>query len=205
MQVCGYTKFKIMKYLLSVAVATFLMTGAVTAQHMNIGIKGGLNLFDIESDDNSTNDWKAGIHLGLLGHFHLSETLAFQPEVVFSGQGAKITSGVVDSKLKLDYINVPLLIQYMFDNGFRIQAGPQIGFLMAAKSDINDNDIDVKSNYKSVDFGLGIGASYVHPPTGFGIDLRYNFGLSNINENDAVNSTNNGVQLGIFYLFGHKS
>jgi len=195
-----------MKYLLSAAVAAFLMIGAVSAQHMNVGVKVGLNLFDIASDDNSENDMKAGIHLGLLGHFHLSETLAFQPEVVFSGQGAKFTNGVLDSKLKLDYVNVPLLIQYMFDNGFRLQAGPQIGFLIAANSDTDpNNNIDVKSNYKSVDFGLGIGGSYVHPPSGFGVDLRYNFGLSNINENDNVKSTNNGVQLGVFYLFGHKS
>lgn len=114
--------------------AVFLMIGTASAQHMNVGIKGGLNLFDIESDDNSSNDMKAGIHLGLLGHFHLAETLAFQPEIVFSGQGAKTSSGVLDSKLKLDQINVPLLLQYMFDNGFRLQAGPQIGFLIGAKS-----------------------------------------------------------------------
>ncbi|MFM9950589.1 MAG: porin family protein [Saprospiraceae bacterium] len=195
-----------MKYLLSAALAAFLMIGAASAQHMNVGVKVGLNLFDIASDDNSSNDMKAGIHIGLLGHFHLTETLAFQPEVVFSGQGAKVSSGVVDSKLNLDYINVPLLLQYMFDNGFRLQAGPQIGFLIAANSDTDpDDNIDVKSNYKSVDFGLGIGGGYVHPPSGFGVDLRYNFGLSNINENNAVNSTNNGVQLGVFYLFGHKS
>ena len=194
-----------MKYLTSAAMAVFLMIGTASAQHMNVGIKGGLNLFDIQSDDNSSNDMKAGIQLGLLGHFHLTETLAFQPEVVFSGQGAKTSSGILDSKLKLDYINVPLLLQYMFDNGFRLQAGPQIGFLIAAKSDTNENEIDVKSNFKSVDFGLGIGGGYVHPPSGFGVDLRYNFGLSNINENDAVKSTNNGLQLGIFYLFGHKS
>lgn len=195
-----------MKYLINAAVAVFLMIGTVSAQHMNVGVKAGLNLFNIESDDNSSSDMKAGINVGLLGHFHLSETLAFQPEVVFSGQGAKFTNGVLDSKLKLDYVNVPLLLQYMFDNGFRLQAGPQIGFLIAANSDTDpNNNIDVKSNYKSVDFGLGIGGSYVHPPSGFGIDLRYNFGLSNINESDAVNSTNNGVQLGVFYLFGHKS
>ena len=195
-----------MKYLMSAVLSAFLMIGIVNAQHMNIGLKAGLNLYDIQSDDNSSNDMKAGIHLGLLGHFHLSETLAFQPEVVLSGQGAKYTAGVLDSKLKLDYINVPLLLQYMFDNGFRIQAGPHIGFLVAANSENeNNDDIDVKSNFKSLDFGLGIGASYVHPPSGFGVDLRYNFGLSNINETDAVNSTNNGLQLGVFYLFGHKS
>jgi hypothetical protein len=45
---------------------------------------------------------------------------------------------------------------------------------------------------------------YVHTASGFGVDARYNLGLSNINESDAVKSTNRGVQVGVFYLFKHK-
>jgi hypothetical protein len=93
----------------------------------------------------------------------------------------------------------------MFDNGFRIQAGPQIGFLISAKSKNNNDITDIKDNYKPIDFGISVGASYVFPPTGFGIDARYNLGLSNINKNSSVNSTNRGVQLGVFYIFGHNS
>jgi len=64
--------------------------------------------------------------------------------------------------------------------------------------------VDYKKNLKSVDFGLGAGVSYLHTASGLGVDARYNFGLSNINENTAVKSTNNGFQLGAFYLFPHK-
>jgi hypothetical protein len=107
--------------------------------------------------------------------------------------------------MKLDYINVPLLLQYMFDNGFRIEAGPQVGFLINAKSETGNTNTDIKNSLKSVDLGLGLGIGYIHPPSGFGVDARYNLGLSNINENSNVKSTNNGFQLGVFYLFKHKS
>jgi hypothetical protein len=54
-----------------------------------------------------------------------------------------------------------------------------------------------------IDLALSFGASYVFPATGWGIDARYNLGLSNINKNGTVNSTNRGFQLGIFYILGH--
>jgi hypothetical protein len=55
--------------------------------------------------------------------------LALQPEAVYSSQGAKYTVNGAEHTLSLNYINIPLQIQYMFDNGFRLQTGPQAGFL----------------------------------------------------------------------------
>lgn len=180
------------------------VTANLHAQHVNIGVKAGLNVFNIKNDNGAKYDAKTGLHIGLLGHIHLAKQLAFQPELVYSAQGAKYTIAGNDVKIKLNYINVPLMIQYMFDNGFRLQAGPQIGFLASAKSEVNSNSTDIKSDLKGVDFAIGGGVGYVHPATGFGVDARYNLGLSNINDNSAVKSTNRGFQLGVFYLFKHK-
>jgi hypothetical protein len=128
-----------------------------------------------------------------------------QPEVVFSTQGANYSVGSSKGDLNLDYVNIPLLFQYMFDNGFRLQAGPQVGVLVSAKSKFGAATSDVKHNYNNVDVGITAGLSYVHPPSGFGFDARYNAGLVNINENSSVTSNNRGIQLGVFYLFKHKS
>lgn len=187
-------------YLISIITIMVLAAGTATAQHTNIGVKGGLNSFNIQTDNSSGFDSKIGLHAGLLGHIHLNHQYAFQPELVYSMQGA--TAGNTD--FKLDYINVPLLVQYMFDNGFRIQAGPQLGFLINAKAE-NIDSVDIKDDFKSADLGLSVGASYVHPPTGFGVDARYNLGLSDISENSDVKSTNRGFQIGVFYLFGHRN
>jgi hypothetical protein len=182
-----------------------LISGAAFAQHANIGIKGGVNSFTIRSDNNSSFDSKLGFHLGLLGHFHLSNQFAFQPELVYSQQGTQFTVAGQDVKLNLNYINVPLLLQYMFDNGFRLQAGPQLGFLASAKSEISNSSSNVKDDFEGIDLGLAVGASYVNPATNIGIDLRYNVGLNNISKESNTNYNNRGFQLGLFYLFNHHN
>jgi Outer membrane protein beta-barrel domain len=199
-----------MKVFSVMALAITLFAGKVTAQHttgtpnVNLGVKGGLNIYNIHNDNSSTYDTKAGFNLGLMAHLHLAKHIALQPEAFFSLQGAKYTTLGIDTRVNLSYINVPVLIQYMFDNGFRLQAGPQVGFLIQAESKTNDAEVSIMNNLKKVDFALSTGVGYVHPPSGFGIDARYNFGLSNINKNSSTKSTNQGFQLGLFYLFNHK-
>ena len=193
-----------MKIYLTAAMAALLMAGTVSAQNVNIGIKAGLNVYNISNNNNVEYDAKPGFHAGLIGHIHLARQFALQPEIVYSSQGAKYDVSNVETKLKRNYINVPVLFQYMFDNGFRLQAGPQVGFLINAENETNNTSVDVKDNLKGVDFGIGAGVGYVHPPSGFGVDARYNFGLSDVNDNSSVKSTNRGFQLGVFYLFKHK-
>lgn len=190
-----------MKLFLITITAMLMAVGTAAAQSINIGVKGGLNSYTINNGNDAEFDSKIGLNVGLLGHVHLNDQYAFQPELVYSMQGA--TSG--NSDLKLDYINVPLLVQYMFDNGFRIQAGPQLGFLLNAEAENNNSSNDIKNEFKSIDLGLSLGVSYVHPPTGFGVDARYNLGLSDITESENVESTNRGFQVGVFYLFNHRN
>lgn len=193
-----------MKFYFTVALATILMTGSTFAQHANIGFKAGLNSYSITNNSGSNYDSKLGFHVGMIGHIHLSKQMAFQPEIVYSTQGGKYTFLGIETSRNLNYINVPLLVQYMFDNGFRLQAGPQVGFLASANSKTNNSTVDIKSSIKAIDLGIGIGLGYVNPKSGFGVDARYNLGLSNIYENASTKSTNTGFQLGLFYLLGHK-
>ncbi len=202
-----------MKIYLLAATSAILMIGSVgkisaqhgntKANHVTFGVKGGLNVYNIRNDNNVKYDTKLGFHLGMLGHVHLSKQFALQPELLYSDQGAKYTIANNEFKLNLGYINVPVMLQYMFDNGFRLQAGPQVGFLTRAKSVANNTKTDVKDNFKTVDFAVGFGAGYVNPKSGLGIDARYNLGLSDINENSTVKSTNRGFQVGLFYLMKH--
>jgi len=187
-------------YLITIITVLFMAVSTLSAQNINIGTKIGLNSYTINTDNSSSFDSKLGLHAGLLGHIHLNRQFALQPEIVYSMQGAK--SGNTD--LMLDYINIPVILQYMFDNGFRIQAGPQLGLLVRAKAE-NNSSVDIKDDFKSIDAGLSFGVSYVHTPTDFGIDLRYNLGLTDISESSNVNSTNRGFQIGIFYLFNHSN
>jgi len=189
------------KFYAAMLILAILLTGSANAQHVNIGIKGGLNVYNIHNDNGVKYDSKTGLHLGLLGHIHLEKEWAVQPELVYSSQWAKYNFPNSETRVNLDYINVPVMLQYMFDNGFRFEAGPQVGFLVNAKT---GNKIDVTDHYKSIDFGIGLGIGYIKPSTGFGVDARYNIGVSDITENNEVKSTNRGFKLGVFYQFKHK-
>jgi hypothetical protein len=187
-----------MKFLIGL-ISAVLITGIASAQHgnapeghMSLGIKGGINFYNINNDNDIKYDQRTGYHFGLLGHIHIGNQFAVQPELLYSAQGARNEN----TEYNLAYINVPLLLQYMFDNGFRLQAGPQLGFLVSSE---NLNDLN------PIELGISYGVSYVVPSTGFGIDLRYNIGLTNINKSGDVKSTNRGLQLGVFYIFGHNS
>jgi hypothetical protein len=195
-----------MKFLLSTAVAVMMMTTVASAQHSSahsaIGIKGGANFYNLNSDpDNTSLKTSIGFHVGALGHVHLGTKWALQPELTYSSQGAKFEMPGDDIKLKLGYINVPILVQYMFDNGFRIQAGPQVGFLINAKTKLGGTDTDVKDDFTEVDIAASAGLSYVDPKSGVGIDARYNLGLNNIAEGGGPSLKNRGAQVGLFFLF----
>ena len=78
-----------MKFLF-VLMTAILLTGAAGAQninaprgHVNIGIKGGVNVFNIHNDDNTSFDSRIGFNVGLLGHIHVAKQLAVQPEIDF--------------------------------------------------------------------------------------------------------------------------
>lgn len=198
-----------MKFLIGLLTAilissvTYAQHGSSPAGHVNLGIKGGLNVYNIHLDDNTNLDRRIGYHFGLLGHIHFNSHYAFQPEIVYSTQGARTNVANATTETNLDYVNIPVLFQYMFDGGFRIQAGPQIGFLVSAKSKTDGTSTDIKDDLKPFDFAVSVGLSYVVPATGFGIDARYNIGLSKLNKDAGANSTNRGFQFGLFYIFGH--
>ncbi|WKK78725.1 porin family protein [Marivirga salinae] len=181
-----------------------MATSALQAQHMNIGVKGGFNFYNVVNENNSDSESLPGFNVGLIGHFHLSDQFALQPELVFSTQGSKLSNNGDESHLNLNYLNIPILIQYMFDNGFRIFAGPQAGILLNAKSYTNNTEIDRTNDFNNMEIGASLGMSYINPNSNFGIDARYNVGLSDIYENDAQVAYNRGIQIGLFYLFKHK-
>ncbi|MEP7197114.1 MAG: porin family protein [Saprospiraceae bacterium] len=194
-----------MKKYLALAIVFVTIFSVAQSQHINIGIKGGLNIYTVNGSNYYKNTQQLAFNLGLLGHIHLSKRHALQPELVYSVEGFKYESGGSKVDVQLRYVNVPVLFQYMFDNGFRLELGPQLGFLQNAKSREDGTSTNVSYKYQRTELGIAGGFSYVNPPTGLGIDLRYNHGLSDINRGSYYESFNRGVQLGLFYLFQHRT
>jgi hypothetical protein len=182
----------------------------VEAQKGHLGFKAGLNISNLQYKDGDATDFKAGLLAGLLTHIHVTKKFAIQPEVVYSQQGGISQIGNIEHKTNLHYVNVPVLAQYMFGKGFRLEAGPQVGFLVAAREKFSTPNVDIKANdaYKKVDYSLAVGLGFLtHAKIGF--DARWVFGLRDISNggNSITNGAptyNNGAQLSIFYQFDHR-
>jgi hypothetical protein len=187
---------------ISLLLLAFCVSSAMFAQTANFGIKGGLNISSI--DWSIDMDSRMGLHLGALAHIHLSPQWALQPEVVYSAEGAKqdVTGGEVT--WKNDYINIPVMVQYMFNNGFRIEAGPQLGILASTEIEDDDgNDEEADEIFKSTNVSLGLGLSYLSN-SGLGVGARYNLGLSEINEGGYPEAKGRTFQLSLFYMFNNR-
>jgi outer membrane protein with beta-barrel domain len=175
---------------------TVILVNMAFAQHVEFGLKGGVNFANLKDDANSNTDARTGFNAGALAHIHLSKTFAIQPEVVYSVQGAEYSSG----KMQLNYINVPVLAQYMFGNGFRLQTGPQLGILTTSKFKSGNTKVDV--DMRTADVAWSFGASYISPMR-LGVDARYNLGLTDISK-ASPDLKNRVWQLGLFYQFRHQ-
>ena len=188
---------------ISIVVLGIVMTVSAFAQApAKFGLKAGVNVATLRQDDVSY-DSRIGLHVGGLAHIHLAPQWALQPEVVYSQEGAELN----DVKLKLDYINIPLMLQYMFNNGFRIEAGPQLGLMVNSKAEDDDeNEDDLDDVFKTTNVGLGLGLNYLSY-SGLGVGGRYVLGLSDISESNTSKVKSGNFQISLFYMFDntHKS
>jgi hypothetical protein len=122
---------------------------------------------------------RIAFHAGLFCIIKPSDHFAFQPELVFSRQGAMV-AGNNDVKLNYDYINIPLMVNYYATKAFFVQAGPQLGVVVGGKITDGTDSEDIRDQINSPDLALGLG---------FGLDLgsstlglRYNAGLSSTSD-----------------------
>jgi len=204
------------KLLLCAAIAVFGLWN-VNAQEVKFGVKAGLNLASISGDDTEDFDGRTSFHFGGVAEIKITDKFSFQPELLYSAQGANSTYEDQFEKeevtLKLDYINLPLMAKYYVAEGFSIEAGPQIGFLMNSEVDYDYIDKespefnesgteDLKDVTKGIDFGLNIGLGY-KMNTGLNFGARYNLGLSNINDDPDYSGKNQNsvIQVSVGYMF----
>ncbi|MFN8274138.1 MAG: porin family protein [Flavobacteriaceae bacterium] len=165
---------------------------------IKLGIKGGLNVSNLSGDIKDVAI-RTSIHLGLLAEIIVTDKFSIQPELMYSGQGATVTS-TGGGRLKYDYVNLPVLAKFPVANGLSFEAGPQLGFLVSAKYKTNDSNDKIEDT-KTLDFGLGGGLEY-ELKNGVIFQARYNLGLTNINSaSDNFRVSNNVIQASVGYLF----
>ncbi|CAM1333267.1 porin family protein [Tenacibaculum aestuariivivum] len=193
------------KVLLVVAMVAASFTA--NAQDVKFGAKAGLNIASLSGDNDENIDSRTSFHVGAVAEIEISDKFSVQPELVYSAQGAtsdyELGSVTVDATAKLDYLNLPVMAKYYVAEGLSLEAGPQIGFLLSAKTEADVSGAssqDIKDEMKSIDFGLNFGAGY-KLDNGLNFSARYNLGLSSVADDDDFDIKNGVFQVSVGYFF----
>jgi hypothetical protein len=194
------------------------------------GIKAGINISSIGGDGASSFGTSVNPNLGGTVKFKINNTFSIQPEAMLSFEGAKISNSYTTGKMHMTYLNFPIMANINAAEGFSIQTGPQLGFLMSAnqtstslftalpnriaatstQSTISNADqvasttsttVDIKDYMKSTSLSWSFGALYEIPKSNFATGIRYNLGVTNVNDNDQTKNHINVFQINAYYLF----
>lgn len=226
-----------MRRLLIAAVSTLFTASLATAAPLSLGVRAGSSIPNLR--DNGGNElssgWSSRIapYAAMFADWPLGGPFSLQAEIAYAPQGGKknglqpvtdpritmLAGSTVyarfDDEARLDYIEVPLLLQYRLGgpHGQRIVAGPYVGFLVSAKQvtrgtsaiyadkagtqplPLPEVDLgaitDTKSDLHAFNWGVqaGLGASR---RTGIGeltLDVRAGLGFANL-QRDRANGEN---------------
>ncbi|MEO8719774.1 MAG: porin family protein [Ginsengibacter sp.] len=139
--------------------ALLFISSSLFSQGLTFGIKGGANLGKI-SGQSFKNEFTLGYHVGAFATIG-GKKWSVQPEVLFS-QISSDTATNFNSvysfnnikKIELQYLTIPILLNYKLSNIFSIQAGPQFGILLDQNKNLVQNGKDA---FKSGDFSMAAG------------------------------------------------
>ena len=178
---------------------------------ITIGLKGGLNISELKSS-NPNEKSLTGLLGGIFVSVPVSNRFSCQPEIVYAQMGGKYsTDGTAWATLPsssisfyLKYIDVPVLLKYRINkSNFSLLAGPQVSFLLSAKSEVLNESYDVKSIFKGTDIRSVFGAEYILLK-GFNISARYQLGILNINSSSSSTVKNNAFSFTLGYTLDSK-
>ena len=189
-----------MKKVLFAAVAVLAFGFANAQKSVRFGVKAGLNVATITGDYYTNSEPRLGVHAGGLLDIKLTNRFSIQPELLLSLQGTKFDRTFRNGDFRteytrnLAYINVPVMAKFYVLPKLSLEAGPQLGFLVAAKDKVsgtefnNDGSVstasrttDVKGDFATIDAGVNFGLSYYFTDNFFA-QGRYSLGLSSIDD-----------------------
>jgi hypothetical protein len=182
----------------------------------SFGIVGGLNLAKFTGTDATGLDTRSAFFAGAAVRVPLGTSLFFEPQALYSMQGAKMSVSGATATFALDYVQVPLLLGAripMQGSGIRpyFMAGPYLGFKMGCKIKVsgagasgntNCDDPAIALEMKGFDYGLSLGAG-VDVPVGAGslsLGARFSMGLTDVEKNSKLK--NSVFSFGLGYFFG---
>ncbi len=181
----------------------FLCVSAAQAQRLGFGGKISANMTKI--DGVKFNDgYELNYQLGVFGEIDITDNWGIQPEILFSQTTSKVDSGfnsvynnipgmLIQRDVKLNYLNIPILLRINAGKLLTFHVGPQFSILVNHDENLLENG---KAAFKSGDLAAVLGAQLnISKLRVFG---RYNIGLANISDVDNPNKwKQQQIQLGV--------
>ncbi|HEX6846656.1 MAG TPA: porin family protein [Chitinophagaceae bacterium] len=170
--------------------AIALLTMQTASAQFRIGAKAGANLVKVDGKSFS-DEFRYNYHLGGFAEIFLThdKKLSLQPEVLFNQYSTTLDSSfkaiyenVLTSEqahVKLNYLSIPILLNYRLLGPLYLQAGPAFSILMDQDRNFLQNGGDA---FKKGDFSM-IGGAQVRIAKIY-LTGRYVVGLANINDID---------------------
>ncbi len=174
---------------------------SVHGQDNYIGIKGGINFVTQNFSGGSgstTPDRAIKPHFGIVYNAMVSDVLAIQPELQYSGHGFKPVDGSAIDDIDFNYIALPVMLKYYFNRSVNIHGGPELSFLIGGTE---VNGVSITDETTSTNLALAIGLE-VMASTNVGFVGRYVGGVVDIdNVSSEIDQTTNNLQLSVLITF----
>ncbi|CAN5721788.1 hypothetical protein BH11BAC3_BH11BAC3_38790 [soil metagenome] len=193
-----------------VAISLFIfLVNNFSYSQVSYGIKSGINL---STTDNliAYPTTRVGWYVGGLSKIALNKRISFQPEIYYSSKGnrSKNQLGSLKITTRLNYINLPLLLNYKILNTTHLIFGPELGYMTAAHIALSNGENFNKSDnyFHKFDIGLSLG---IHHKMCKNIEaeFRYTFGFKTLystdlngERNNPTNGANRVIQIGLQYI-----
>src|SRR5829696_7242306 len=183
--------------------AAFVLLAQAAMAQFNFGIKGGANITKVEGKA-FKDEFRYGYNVGGFVEIGLGGKLGIQPEVLFNQYQTRVDSSFKNvyenalsfsnyQNVKLNYLSIPILLNYRLGNILSLQAGPQFGILMSQDKNLLQES---KEAFKTGDFSL-LGGVQLNISK-LRLTGRYVVGLNNINDISDQNKWNSqGYQLSL--------
>jgi Outer membrane protein beta-barrel domain len=161
------------------------------AQSIKFGIKAGFNYANVTGSEIKT-DAITSYHAGLVAQLKLTEGIAFQPELLYSTQGATYKTADTDFKNELGYVTIPVMLKINLSENLSFELGPQAGFLLSEKNKFETSKSNTFDFVANAGLGLKITDSLF-------AQARYGLGLTEAKTDSEIKNSVVQVSLGILF------
>ena len=171
------------------------VAGRLSAQ-VTPSAKAGGSFANVQFKGDDDNQGRPGGYAGFSFKIDLPNQLYFQPELLYSIRGYRFPPSNFNTggRVSFGYITVPLLAGYKVSNNFSIMAGPELGYLIRARSHFDGTTVDVIQNFRrkfNVDADAGAAWNITKE---LSLEARFSFGVTPLFR--GVQTDENGNEIG---------